>query len=203
MQEDWDQRATEDPVLYILGTHGDNRNAFWASGIPEANELVRLFGTDKTYLDIGCGMGRLSIPLSKLVKEVYAFDVSPKMLELGADEYSAANIHWINTIAEAKDVDVAFERICFQHIPGTALKELLKEIPPILSPEGVLFGHVGTTMFDEGSHYWRDIDDGDTWTSRVYQEQELIDMFWDAGFKYDPYRVRSAVFPVHRLWVQR
>jgi hypothetical protein len=58
-------------------------------------------------------------------------------------------------------------------------------------------------MFDEGSHYWRDIDDGDTWTSRVYQEQELIDMFWDAGFKYDPYRVRSAVFPVHRLWVQR
>ena len=37
---------------------------------------------DDTVLDIGCGIGRLTIPIAEKVRQVTALDIADKMLEL-------------------------------------------------------------------------------------------------------------------------
>ncbi len=60
--------------------------------------------TSKRVLDLGCGTGQLSIPLSNSVKEVVAIDASAEMIEEGRKQAQLAaitNITWHEIAAEA------------------------------------------------------------------------------------------------------
>ncbi|MFY9074268.1 class I SAM-dependent methyltransferase [Malaciobacter mytili] len=62
-------------------------------------KLINLEGID-TLLDVGCGVGNLSLKLAPKLKEVYALDYSSKMLEFlneNAKKQKLLNIHTINT----------------------------------------------------------------------------------------------------------
>ncbi|MDD2336945.1 MAG: methyltransferase domain-containing protein [Geobacteraceae bacterium] len=53
---------------------------------------------DMTVLDVGCGSGRLAIPLAKLVRHVTALDQSPAMLELTIKNAEAEDLRNIKTV---------------------------------------------------------------------------------------------------------
>lgn len=73
---------------------------------PELFEHLRsAFGLNvsKRVLDLGCGTGQLSIPLSHSVKEVVAIDISSEMIEEGRKQAllaGIANIGWREMAAE-------------------------------------------------------------------------------------------------------
>ena len=58
-------------------------------------------------LDLGCGDGRVSVPLAPSFAEVWAVDVEAAMLEEGrkrAKKAGATNVRWI--LSRAKDVEI-------------------------------------------------------------------------------------------------
>ncbi|MFX0117302.1 MAG: class I SAM-dependent methyltransferase, partial [Candidatus Hodarchaeota archaeon] len=70
------------------------------------DQLKSAFSLSKSHriLDLGCGTGRLSLPLSHSVKEVVAIDTSAEMIEEArkqADLTAIGNIVWHKMPAEA------------------------------------------------------------------------------------------------------
>lgn len=77
-----------------------------------------ILDSNDTVLDIGCGIGRLTLPVAKRVKKVTALDISDKMLDLckkntqeaGLDNVDFKIVDW-NSVEIGKDIekhDVAF-----------------------------------------------------------------------------------------------
>jgi len=63
---------------------------------------------DDKLLDLACGPGRLTIPLSKYFKEVYAVDWEQEMIEEGeriSKNLKIDNIRWINGKAEELNLE--------------------------------------------------------------------------------------------------
>lgn len=52
---------------------------------------LRFLEPEDVILDLGCGTGRTTIPISKKVKKVYAIDTSKDMLEKGVKKAAAEN----------------------------------------------------------------------------------------------------------------
>ena len=67
---------------------------------------ARLSGAGR-LLDLGCGPGRVALPLAPLFREVWAVDLEPEMLAAGraaAARRGVANVRWI--VGRAEDVAV-------------------------------------------------------------------------------------------------
>lgn len=111
-----------------------------------------------TILDIGCGPGRLSIPLAKAVGErgtIVAIDIQPEMLNIvqkKAEKEKVYNIAVVNLpMGEGKldnyNADRAILVAVLGEIPNRA--NALKEIYDSLKPGGILA--ISETIFDP--HY--------------------------------------------------
>ena len=75
---------------------------------PEAihEKLLAIAPKRSCLLDIGCGPGKISRPLSRHFEKVIAVDPSRHMIELGQslEEGRARNLHWIVGFAEDADI---------------------------------------------------------------------------------------------------
>lgn len=63
---------------------------------------------DSRLLDLGCGPGRVTLPLAPYFKEIWAVDPEREMLEEGmvrTPEPYRSKIHWIHSTAEAVDLE--------------------------------------------------------------------------------------------------
>ncbi|QKF82981.1 class I SAM-dependent methyltransferase [Halarcobacter ebronensis] len=80
---------------------------------------------DYRLLDIGCGTGVYTIPLGKMFKEVYAMDISSKMLDIleeDAKNYSVNNIKTIHSTWDELDLkEMKFDVVFASKTP--AIKE--------------------------------------------------------------------------------
>jgi len=94
---DWKRVAEQDPFWGVLSGEEyrkDSMNTatferFMASGEQYVESLFALIGrhlrsgfSPVRCLDVGCGVGRLLIPLAKRVREAVGVDIAPAMLEL-------------------------------------------------------------------------------------------------------------------------
>jgi SAM-dependent methyltransferase len=136
---DWEIIASRDPFFGVISTeelrasriNADARRRFYASGEDDIARVLAWFDVDfgrrpaeGQVLDIGCGVGRLSYALAKVMPRAFGYDVSESMIRI-AREAAPANLDlttqlpsgpfaWINSY------------IVFQHIPpqeGLALLE--------------------------------------------------------------------------------
>ncbi|WP_371381224.1 class I SAM-dependent methyltransferase [Sporomusa aerivorans] len=111
-----------------------------------------------TILDIGCGPGRISIPLAKAVAEhgkIISVDIQQEMLDIVQRKALKANVHNITVVniamGEGKLGDYKADRAVLAAVLGeipnrtTALKEIYNS----LRPGGILA--ISETMFDP--HY--------------------------------------------------
>ena len=147
MRADWDARAGEDYKLHIATGHSSSDEMFRESGKKDLEVLI-LDGIDldpaASALEIGCGVGRLLVPLSERIARVRGVDISPVMVEKSRG-YCAGrkNVHVELTDGTLRNVasgslDFAFSFIVFQHIPGLVpIRAYVREVARCLRPGGV------------------------------------------------------------------
>jgi len=154
MKKEWNARTKMDPLFVIATGDSDTEEDFWNSGIGVCNDILgkntmrfEKIIEDKepskmNILEIGCGIGRILIPMRKIFGNVTGIDISSEMVQL-AQKYvsdipncSIVENNGIN-LSEFSDnsFDFCYSFIVFQHIPEKQIVEnYIKEVSRILKP---------------------------------------------------------------------
>lgn len=107
-------------------------------------------------MDFGCGVGRLSIPLSRIAGHVTAIDVSPGHLKLArqrAASVEAPNIDFVQltdlrALETFSDYDFILSLIVLQHNPPPVMAYAFKRLLRALAPGGVAIIQMPTLVSD-------------------------------------------------------
>ena len=154
MKKEWDARAKMDPLRAIATDHSQNEDDFWRSGIDEIKSILGLDSSrfekivyqkdpkKMRVLEIGCGIGRLLIPTSRIFGQAIGVDVSSEMIHKGkkyVENLQNCQIFENNGIdlSEFSDnyFDFCFSFIVFQHIPEKKIVEkYISEVSRVLKP---------------------------------------------------------------------
>jgi len=154
MKKEWDARARLDTLFVIATDHSQNEDDFWRSGIDEIKSILGL-GSSRfekivyqkdpkkmRVLEIGCGIGRILIPTSRIFGQAIGVDVSSEMIHKGkkyVENLQNCQIFENNGIdlSEFSDnyFDFCFSFIVFQHIPEKKIVEkYISEVSRVLKP---------------------------------------------------------------------
>ncbi len=155
MRSDWNRRAREDANYYVaFGRREQDEAEFQATagGVVRNldRELRRL--ADRNHraalraLEIGCGPGRLMLPMSRRFGEVHGVDVSEEMIRLARERLRghSQRLPRVNSGADlARFADDSFDFVysyaVFQHIPSREVVfSYLREARRVLRPGGLL-----------------------------------------------------------------
>ena len=156
---DWQRVAEEDPFWGVL-SHDEYRkeamnearlNEFMASGEHYVSNifafvrkhLVSDFAPTRA-LDVGCGVGRLAIPLARAVDEAVGVDIAPAMLTLCAKHAKLARVENL-VLVESDDTlsrvvgtfDLINSYIVLQHIPPDRGYRLIQAMLDRLNVGGI------------------------------------------------------------------
>ena len=152
MKKEWNERTKMNPLFVIATDHSETEEDFWNSGIDECNDILgigieryqKIIENKETsnmnILEIGCGIGRILIPMRKFFGNVTGIDISSEMVQLGqkyVSDIPNCNIVENNgtDLAEFSDnsFDFCYSFIVFQHIPEKQIVEnYIKEVSRIL-----------------------------------------------------------------------
>jgi SAM-dependent methyltransferase len=133
-----------------------NIGAFWKSGeieVKEIESILKRHGLQlsevKTAVEYGCGVGRVTVPLSKRVSAMHAYDISLPHLDYAKEhaneEGTTINFHLVSDpLAQLHPCDLFYSRIVFQHNPPPIIQQLIKNALEALNPGGVAIFQVPT-----------------------------------------------------------
>lgn len=140
MRRDWDARARENAKHYVATSRENwNSDEFLREGAEQVHELVEKHvaeicngraPSDMRVLEIGCGIGRMTMALSRIFGAVDAVDISPEMIAQARIILAGrpnVQLH-VNNGADLSmfadsSFDFAISIIVFQHIPKRAIVE--------------------------------------------------------------------------------
>lgn len=159
MAADWNSRAREDAQYYVaFGRRGQSPEEFFASADDvlrtlreEYHRLARPTNESKA-LEIGCGPGRLLLPLSSDFLQVSGIDVSSEMVDLANRNLASApnaqaRVATGSDLADFADasIDFVYSYAVFQHIPSRdVVLNYLREAVRVLRPGGVIKAQVNS-----------------------------------------------------------
>ena len=156
LEENFESLAAEDPLWTVLSDDAKrggkwDLEEFYTTGRAVIDDLEsRLDKLGKplgggTAIDFGCGVGRLTFPLSQRFQTCYGIDISCSMVEFASTqkergtnctftENTTTRLHWL----ENASIDLIYSAIVFQHIAPRYTREYLKEFSRLLKPGGLL-----------------------------------------------------------------
>jgi SAM-dependent methyltransferase/drug/metabolite transporter (DMT)-like permease len=178
MRGDWDRRAEEDHKLHIATGHAGSEEAFRASGAQDLDAIVLdgvVLDPSAEILEIGCGVGRLLVPLAERVAVAHGVDISPVMIgkskEYAADAPNVRTALTDGAVAHLEDssIDFVFSFIVFQHIPDRApIRRYVEEAARVLKPGGVFRFQV------DGRWWWKHAEGGpDTYNGVKFSPEDV------------------------------
>jgi SAM-dependent methyltransferase len=155
--EDWGRlepyySVLTNPKFKMAEMDTDSKNLFFDSGrihvdtvMHDIRQHVVSGFNPNTVLDFGCGVGRLVIPFSRLVREVVGLDVSQTMLQLAQENCSAQGVNNVRlhlsddslTVVASQKFDLVHSAIVFQHIPKDRGKLIFQRLLDCVAPGGV------------------------------------------------------------------
>jgi SAM-dependent methyltransferase len=207
MRNDWDRRAAEDHKLHIAAGHAGSEKTFRASGEQDLEGIVLdgvVLERSAEVLEIGCGVGRLLVPLARRVTVAHGVDISPVMIEKSkaytADTPNVRTALTSGTFAYLADasLDFVFSFIVFQHIPDrTPIRRYVVEAARVLKPGGVFRFQV------DGRWWWKHPKGGpDTYQGVKFSPRDVLALLagtpfsvvdeWGAEGHYHWITVRKA-----------
>ena len=196
MREDWDVRARHNAYFYVDSSREDwTDQEFLTSGEDLVRELVRkdlawICGGkspgEMQVLEIGCGAGRMTLPLARIFGEVHAVDVSGEMVARARRHLAGrlnAFIHQNNGsdlgVLGGLKFDFVFSFIVFQHIPCKEIVEnYVREAAWRLRPGGVFKFQIQGAQTGGGR-------EADTWAGVAFSPAEASAMAERGGFTVD------------------
>jgi len=147
----WEKLAKENTRFYIASSFGRGitEKQFTESGEKDYERLLTLDGKSElvkgTFLEIGCGTGRMTEFIAKDWSKVIAVDISSEMIKQGKKRLKHIyNIEWHETDGETlplpdNSVDFAFSYLVYQHVKTRGMmKRNFREVCRVLKP-GALF----------------------------------------------------------------
>lgn len=191
MKRDWNNRAKIDFKVYV-GLESDNEDDFWKNGQLRIQKLLDVFLYNKqlknmSILEIGCGVGRLLIPLSSIFKEVVGVDISNNMLEIC--KKNIRNIKnckvYQNSGSELKKFNDASFDFClahtiFHHIPEkNVVIKYIQEVYRILRDKGIFIFNVLTPKDKEYKHN----KSPNTQFGVTFSENEIVEIARNTNFE--------------------
>ena len=153
-RRNWEGFAATDPMWAILTSPARrgtwDRDEFLASGRKGVASLLAKVegeGVDVIYgraLDFGCGLGRLTLPLSERFESVVGVDVAEGMVN-GARELAQGrgNVSYVHNAEpdlrclESAQFDFICSLITLQHVPPEVACVYIGEFVRLLAPGGV------------------------------------------------------------------
>jgi ubiquinone/menaquinone biosynthesis C-methylase UbiE len=148
----WEELAREDAEFYIWTdlAPGDD---FFRSGERDVARILEFakphLQAQGSALEIGCGVGRLTLPMSRQFGSVTAVDIAPTMLEkLRANCRQRQIVNVQGMLAgeswDATRHDLAYTRIVLQHVESwPEILSYFKRVSRALAPNGAFY-----TQFD-------------------------------------------------------
>lgn len=195
MRRDWDDRARENALYYIVTDAADSEEQFAASGDQSVRDIIKdvepPVPSQATVLEIGCGIGRMLRPLAARFGTVHGVDVSAEMIERAKARLGdLGNVHvWLTDGSSLKpirsgSVDLVISYLVFQHIPDAAVVETnIREAFRVLKPGGVFkFQVAGRPDTEEAASVER-ARAKDTWCGVNYSDAEIRQTVERAGFR--------------------
>ncbi len=192
MREDWNRRAREDARYYVgFGGRGQEEAEFQATAADVVRGLEWELGhfgpgcntTALCALEIGCGVGRLMLPLSQRFREIHGVDVSDEMIGLARErltETSNAHVQVNDGVGLGDFADESFDFVysyaVFQHVPKREVVfGYLVETRRVLKVGGLARCQVnGLPATDEPC---------DTWAGVHISEEEIRSFALDQDFQ--------------------
>ncbi|MEK6206481.1 MAG: methyltransferase domain-containing protein [Chloroflexota bacterium] len=160
---EWRQWGETDPLWNVATRDGRRRgeanawtdDAFYALGRSDWADFLRRwerYGVDeKSCVEVGCGAGRITGPMTEYFDAVHGLDVSEGMLAYARQRVPKANFYLTDGVeiplADAS-VTAAFSTHVFQHL-DTALQSvpIFRELHRVLAPGGTLMIHLPLYTF--------------------------------------------------------
>jgi SAM-dependent methyltransferase len=148
MARAWDARAEDNAYFYIASGASTSDEEFRRSGERELEEVV-LDAVDLApsaeALEIGCGIGRMLVPLADRVRVAHGVDVSKAMIARSR-EFCAGKPNIRTSLTDGtlrafadSSIDFVFSYIVFQHVPDEgAIARYVREAARVLRPGGLL-----------------------------------------------------------------
>jgi cyclopropane fatty-acyl-phospholipid synthase-like methyltransferase len=195
-KQPWDRFAEADPYTYIL-TSLKNRDLkeFWQSGqAVVSREILPLLQSRQIStgigMELGCGVGRLMLPLAPSFGEMWGVDVAEAMIrraQIFAADRGIRNVHF-TAVAEpealldqmgscVRRIDFIYSLLVFQHIPDlSVIERYLRIIGVLLADSGIAYLQFDTRQKNWAYHLKSNLPDF------------LLPRFWRKGIR----RIRRA-----------
>lgn len=157
----WERFASEDAEYYIYTAPGvdfataDGQALFRQSGRDDVEQIFReaqayLNGFDRA-IEIGCGVGRLAVPMADRFAEVIGVDIAPTMIsKLGEFSRAAGAPNVRGFLAHEKwsdqgSADLVYSLIVFQHIESwDVIADYFARIASCIASDGVCYAQFDT-----------------------------------------------------------
>lgn len=149
MADRWEQLAREDAEFYIW-TDLAAGDEFFRSGERDARRILDLvepwLGGHSRAVEMGCGVGRISVAMAPHFDAITAVDIAPTMLAKLAENCRDRGIASVRPMLASEawessgPFDLAYSRIVFQHIETwDTIGSYFRRTSQSLTPAGVFY----------------------------------------------------------------
>lgn len=158
-----------------------------------ANNIVGALGSERAQvIEIGCGIGRLTVPLAAMFKHArfHGYDISPQMIHRAKQApgvYYEVNDGRTFPVPEGFVVDAVYSMLTFQHIDERGVAAYIAEAGRVLRKGGVFF-----FQFIEGDEHEP--------FSHHYSLEGINNALESAGFRGD--EVQRGIIDKNWTWVK-
>lgn len=166
----WNALAKENARYFILSRdESRDERSFRKTGQEDYEKLIlgdplikeKFINKNKTIMEIGCGIGRMTEFFANDFRKVYGFDISEEMIREGRERLRKINnIELIATdgahfpLAD-NSVDLIFSYIVFQHMPKREIIEKnFKEARRVLKKDGLFKVQLRGVPAKKGTWYY-------------------------------------------------
>jgi ubiquinone/menaquinone biosynthesis C-methylase UbiE len=193
MRREWDERARQNARHYVATLQGEwtdeeffESGSIWVRDYIE-NSLAEICNTrlpaDMRVLEIGCGTGRMTVPLSRIFGHVDAVDISAEMIaraRTAAQNRNNIRLHVNNGVDLSMFADEEFDfvlsAIVFQHIPKRIVVEnYVMEAWRVLRPGSLFKFQVQGFPIQE--------EEANTWVGVGFSEEQISEIARRNAFK--------------------
>jgi len=181
----WDDLAKKNSKYYINSDYGKGitEGEFRESGRQDYIKYILkddLVSFNGTFLEIGCGTGRMTEFISGIYRKVIGIDISGEMIKQAKERINPLiNIEFKETDGSTiplKDntVDIAFSYLVFQHFKERSMVEKnFEEVYRVLKPGGIFKVRIRSDKVDL-DRWWGGVE---------YTEQSIGQLIKKIGYK--------------------